>query len=66
MAWTDRKKQKNSGTACRDVIVPLAQLWAKSVRAIRLRALPFSLVHQGCFRVGVSRCGLAAVVGRGW
>jgi len=43
----------------------VAQLWAKSVGAVRLRALPFSLVQQGCFRVGVSRCGLAAVVERG-
>jgi len=28
-------------------------------------ALPFFLVQQGCLRVGVSRCGPAAVVGRG-
>jgi len=38
----------------------------KSVGAVRLRALPFSLVQQGCLRCGVSRCGPAAVVvGRG-
>ena len=44
----------------------VAQLWAKSVGAVRLRALPFSLVQQGCLRFGVSRCGpAAAVVGRG-
>jgi len=43
----------------------VAQLWAKSVGAVRLRALPFSLVQQGCLLVGVSRCGPAAVVGRG-
>jgi len=43
----------------------VAQLWAKSVGAVRLRALPFFLVRQGCLRVGVSRCGPAAVVGRG-
>ena len=30
-----------------------------------LRALPFFLVQQGCLRVGVSRCGLAVVVGGG-
>jgi len=42
------------------------QLWVKSVGAVRLRALPFSLVQQGCRRCGVSRCGpAAAVVGRG-
>jgi len=40
----------------------VAQLWAKSVGTVRLRALPFFLVQQGCLRVGVSRCGLAAVV----
>ena len=33
--------------------------------AVRIRALPFFLVQQGCLRVGVSRCGPAAVVGRG-
>ena len=33
--------------------------------AVRLRALPFFLVQQGCLRVGVSRCGPAAVVGGG-
>jgi len=44
----------------------VAQLWVKSVGAVRLRALPFSLVQQGCRRCGVSRCGpAAAVVGRG-
>jgi len=44
----------------------VAQLWAKSVGAVRLRALPFSLVQQGCLRFGVSCCGpAAAVVGRG-
>jgi len=43
----------------------VAQLWAKSVGAVRLRALPFFLVQQGCLRIGVSRCGLAAVVGGG-
>ena len=36
-----------------------------SVGAVRLRALPLFLVQQGCLRVGVSRCGPAAVVGRG-
>jgi len=40
----------------------VAQLWAKSVGAVRLRALPFFLVQQRCRRVGVSRCGLAAAV----
>ena len=30
----------------------VAQLWAKSVGAVRLRALPFSLVQQGCLRFG--------------
>jgi len=39
-----------------------AQLWAKSVGAVRLRALPFFLVQQGCLRFGVSCCGLAAAV----
>ena len=44
----------------------VAQLWAKSVGAVRLRALPLSLVQQGRLRFGVSRCGpAAAVVGRG-
>jgi len=43
----------------------VAQLWAKSVGAVLLRALPFFSVQQGCLRVGVSRCGPAAVVGRG-
>jgi len=44
----------------------VAQLWVKSVGAVRLRPLPFSLVQQGCRRCGVSRCGpAAAVVGRG-
>jgi len=43
----------------------VAQLWAKSVGAVRLQTLPFLLVQQGCLRVGVSRCGPAAVVGRG-
>jgi len=44
----------------------VAQLWVKSVGAVRLRALPFSLVQQGCLRCGVSRCGpAAAVVERG-
>ena len=43
----------------------MVQLWAKSVGAVRLRALTFFLVQQGCLRVGVSRCGLAAVVGGG-
>ena len=45
----------------------MAQLWAKSVGAVRVRALPFSLVQQGCLRFGVlSRCGpAAAVVGLG-
>ena len=43
----------------------MAQLWAKSVETVRLRALPFFLVQQGCLRVGVSRCKLAAVVGGG-
>ena len=43
----------------------MAQLWAKPVGAVRLRALPFFLVQLGCLRVGVSRCGLAAVVGGG-
>jgi len=36
----------------------VAQLWAKSVGAVRLRALPFFLVQQGCLRFGVSRCGV--------
>jgi len=40
----------------------VAQLWAKSVGAVRLRAVPFFLVQQGCLRFGVSRCGLAAAV----
>jgi len=40
----------------------VAQLCAKSVGAVRLRALPFFLVQQGCLRFGVSRCGLAAAV----
>jgi len=40
----------------------VAQLWAKSVGAVRLRALLFCLVQQGCLRFGVSRCGLAAAV----
>jgi len=43
----------------------VAQLRAKSVGAVRLRALPLFLVQQGCYRFGVSRCGLAAVVGGG-
>jgi len=44
----------------------VAQLWVKSVGAVRLRALPFSLVQQGGRPCGVSRCGpAAAVVGRG-
>ena len=29
------------------------------------KLIPFFLVQQGCLRVGVSRCGLAAVVGGG-
>ena len=33
--------------------------------AVRLRALPFFSVQQGCLLVGVSRCGLAAVVAGG-
>jgi len=43
----------------------VVQLWAKSVGAVRLRALPFFLVQQGFLRVGVSHCGLADVVGGG-
>jgi len=35
------------------------------MHTVRLRALPFFLVQQGCLRVGVSRCGLAAEVGGG-
>ena len=40
----------------------VAQRWAKSVGAVRLRALPLSLVQQGCLRFGVSRCGPAAAL----
>jgi len=40
----------------------VAQLWANSVGAVRLRALPLFLVQQGCLRFGVSRCGPAAAV----
>jgi len=42
----------------------VAQLCATSVGAVRLRALPFFLLYS-CLRVDASRCGPAALVGRG-